>query len=105
MRVSIVPADGFVSVDGEGYIGLDLSFMGSDIHALQWHDTEGEIERKDIRGRIVANESITDLTPYQPALDAWQVAKDLAPVLKEQELLHAQSVLEASASSTEEQPQ
>ena len=78
MRVTIIPEDGFVSVDGEGYIGLDLSFMDSDIHALQWYEIEGEIERADARGRIVANETITDLTPYQPALDAWQAAKDAA---------------------------
>jgi hypothetical protein len=75
MRVTIIPSDGFVSVDNEGYSDLDLSFMDSDIHALQWYDTDGEIERQDNRGRIVANEEITDLTPYQPALDAWQAAK------------------------------
>nr|MCH9834597.1 hypothetical protein [bacterium] len=75
------PVDGFVSVDGEGYSGLDLSFMASDVHALQWYETEGEIERKDIRGRIISNEAITDLTPYQPALDAWQVAKNAAAVV------------------------
>ncbi len=78
MRVTIIPADGFVSVDGEGYSELDLTFMDADIHALQWYETEGEIERRDSRGRITANEDITDLTPYQPALDAWQVAKDAA---------------------------
>lgn len=75
MRVTIIPADGFVSVNGEGYGRLDLSFMGADIHALQWYGTDGEIERRDGRGRIVANEEFADLTPYQPALDAWQVAK------------------------------
>ena len=75
MRVTIIPADKFVSVDGEGYHGLDLSFMDADIHALQWYETEGDIERADSRGRITANEEITDLTPYQPALDAWAVAK------------------------------
>ena len=78
MRVTIIPADGFVSVDGEGYSELDLSFIDADIHALQWYETEGEIERKDNRGRIVSNEDIEDLTPYQPALDAWKVAKDAA---------------------------
>ena len=80
MRVTIIPEDGFVSVDGEGYSELDLSFMAADIHALQWYENEGEIERQDSRGRIVANEEITDLMPYQPALDAWQAAKDAAAV-------------------------
>ncbi len=78
MRVTIIPADGFVSVDGKGYSGLDLSFMDTDIHALQWYNTDGEIERCDSRGRIVANEEITNLSPYQSALDAWQVANNAA---------------------------
>jgi len=78
MRVTIIPVDGFVSVDGEGYSELDLSFMASDIHALQWYETDGELEIKDARGRVVENRPIDSLEPYQPALDAWQVAKDAA---------------------------
>jgi len=78
MRITIIPADGFVSVDGVGFVGLNLSFMSSNIHALQWYDTDGEIERKDSRGRVVSNETITDITPYQSAIDAWQAAKDAA---------------------------
>jgi hypothetical protein len=76
MRVTIIPEDGFVSVDGEGYHDLNLSFMDANIHALQWYGTEGELERHDERGRIIANEDFSDLTPYQPALDAWNVAKE-----------------------------
>jgi hypothetical protein len=76
MRVTIIPEDGFVSVDGEGFTKLDLSFMDKDIHAVQWFDTEGEVERKNSRGAIIANETITSITPFQKALDAWQAAKD-----------------------------
>ena len=78
MRVTSIPGDSFVSVDGEGYGDLDLSFMDSDIHALQWYDTEGELEIQDARGRIVENREIDSLGPYQPALDAWQTAKELS---------------------------
>ena len=78
MRVTIIPIDGFVSVDGEGYSGLDLSFMASDIHALQWYETDGELEIQDARGRVIENRPIDSLEPYQPALDVWQVAKDAA---------------------------
>jgi hypothetical protein len=78
MRVTIIPTDGFVSIDGEGYNNIDLSFMDANIHALQWYTTDGEIERKNSRGQIVTNEEITDLTPYQPALDAWQTIKELS---------------------------
>lgn len=76
MRVIIIPEDGFVSIDGEGTNGLDLAFMDQSIHAVQWDETDGEVEYKDAKGRATHNEYIADLTPYQPALDAWQAAKD-----------------------------
>ena len=78
MRLTIIRADGFVSVDAEGYKELDLSFIDPSIHAVQWYDTEGEIERKDSRGRMIANEVITSIEQFQPALDAWAVAKQVA---------------------------
>ncbi len=77
MRITIIPEDGFVSVDGEGYSDLDLSFMASDTHALQWYETEGELEIQDARGRVVENRLIDSLEPYQPALDAWRVAREV----------------------------
>jgi hypothetical protein len=83
MRVTIIPVDGFVSVDGEGYSQLDLSFMAADIHALQWYETEGELEIQDARGRVIENRPIDSLEPYQPALDAWQAAKDAAEAAAE----------------------
>jgi len=91
MRVTIIPEDGFVSVDGEGYSNLDLSFIPSDVHALQWYDTDGDLERKDNRGRIITNEEITDLTPYQPALDEWQAAKEAAELAA----VHTQEFIDA----------
>jgi methylaspartate ammonia-lyase len=75
MRVTIIPADGFVSVDGEGYSEIDLSFIDSDIHAVQWYDIEGEIERKGAKGRIVSNEELNTFDDYQAAVDAWAVRK------------------------------
>jgi hypothetical protein len=76
MRLIIVPADGFVSVDGVGFGGLDLSFMEASVHAVQWYETHGEIEVKDpVTGRMVANEVITSVDAFQPAIDVWQTAK------------------------------
>lgn len=75
MRATIIPVDGVVVVDGEGYGGLDLSFMDATINAIQWYGEDGEIERKDERGKMIANEPITDISPYQPAFDAWSEAK------------------------------
>ena len=78
MRVTIIPDDGFVSVDGEGFLDIDLSSMPANIHAVQWYHTEGEVEYRDARGRATHNEAITELTPYQPVLELWRRAKDAA---------------------------
>jgi hypothetical protein len=79
MRLTIIPIDGSVSVDGVGFGGLDLSFMDASVHAVQWYETHGEIERKDpITGRMVANEVITSIDAFQPAIDVWQAAKTAA---------------------------
>jgi len=79
MRVTIIPIDGSVSVDGVGFGGLDLSFMDASVHAVQWYETHGEIEVKDpTTGRMVANEVITSIDAFQPVLDAWQAAKTAA---------------------------
>jgi len=76
MRVTIVPIDGVVNVDGKGFGGLNLSFMDASVHAVQWYETHGEIEVKDpVTGRMVANEVITSIDAFQPAIDVWQAAK------------------------------
>ncbi len=77
MRVTIIPADGFVSIDGQGFNNLDLSFMDPSIHAIQWYGTDGELERKDNRGKIIANEAVFDISPYQAAVDAWNAKKEM----------------------------
>jgi hypothetical protein len=78
MRVTIVLTDdSSVSVDGEGFGGLDLSFMDPAIHAIQWYDTRGVVEYKDLAtGNIVTNQEITDFTPYQQAITVWQAEKE-----------------------------
>jgi len=78
MRVTIIPTDGIVSIDGESYGGLDLSFIAQSVHAVQWYDTYGEIEHKDGRGRMIANVEIDSIEQFQPALDLWQAAKTAA---------------------------
>ena len=77
MRVTIIPEGGVVSVDGVIFGWLDLSFMDASVHAVQWYETHGEIEVKDpITGRMVANEVITSIDAFQPAVALWQEAKD-----------------------------
>lgn len=76
MRVTIIPIDGFVAIDGVGFSGLDLSFTDASVHAVQWYDTHGEVEVKNpVTNRMISNEVITSFDAFQPALDVWQAAK------------------------------
>ena len=76
MRLTIIPIDGSVSVDGKGFGGLDLSFMDGSVHAVQWYETHGEIEVKDpVTGRMIENRVINSIDAFQPAIDVWQAAK------------------------------
>jgi len=70
MRLTIIPSDHIVYIDGVYKCPIDLSFM-SGIHAVQWYDTWGEIERVDPETRCPSNERITSIEQFQPAIDAW----------------------------------
>jgi hypothetical protein len=56
MRVTIIPDDKLVVVNGEPVEGVNMSSMPSEIHAVQWYEDHGEIEFRDRR----ANEQFTD---------------------------------------------
>ena len=91
MRVSIIKDDGTVVKDGVAYTDLDLSALSSEFHALQWYDTKGDVESKDADGNPV-NTAITDLSPYQWCVDAWQAAYNA-----EQAAIAAAAAAEAEA--------
>ena len=79
MRLTIIPVDGFVSVDNVSkYQPLDLSTCGipTDVHALQWYDTKGWIEFSDDGDLFTpkpANEMISKLPAWANAcVKVWQ---------------------------------
>ena len=74
MKLSIIPSDGAVYKDGVSYSGLDLSSAPTNVHALQWYGTEGEIE---FNGRPKPqNEMITSLPAWAiTASTKWDEAK------------------------------
>jgi hypothetical protein len=75
-RITVIKSDGFVAIDGEGYLKCDVSFLDDTVHAIQWYNTDGEIERKDARGRMVANDAITSLEPFESQIRAaWNAKK------------------------------
>lgn len=83
MKLTIIADDKAVGVDGVFFESLDLSQLEPSIHAVQWYGEYGEVEYKTVFADGViskpANQIITDVTPYQFAVDAWNAAKDAAP--------------------------
>ena len=76
MKLSIIPSDGTVVKDNYAYTELDLTSANipSDVHALQWKETQGHIEFVD---NVQAPEEITELPTWANAcLDKWQEAED-----------------------------
>jgi len=71
MRLTIIPSDSFVAVDGDSsHRPLDLSTCGipQNVHALQWYEIEGEIEFIDNPDRTKPqNEVITALPTWAEA--------------------------------------
>jgi hypothetical protein len=80
MQLTIIPVDGAVYVDGVSFVGLDLSFVPTDIHALQWYDSYGEVEfkRSFIDGKLIhpENQIISELPSWaNDAKAVWDSAK------------------------------
>lgn len=78
MRVTIIKKDGFVSVDGVGFAGLDLSFLPETVHAVQWYGTVGEVEMCEFhpyKTLMAPSLTIYVLDDYQQCLDLWNSAK------------------------------
>lgn len=80
MRVTIVTDDDMVLVNGVP-CPVDCSALRNSVHAVQWYDTYGEEEyyttfdpETKLYGRA-PNATITDFTPYQIYVDAWQVER------------------------------
>lgn len=96
MKLSIIPIDNAVCKDGVCYISVSLNDTPSNVHALQWKDTQGWIEYND--GKI--NESISTLPSWaENALTAWQKLaepKPHVPYTAEENKTVARSRLEAT---------
>ena len=87
MRVTIIPSDKWIRKDNLSAHLSEWNFDDSDIHAIQWYDTEGEIE---YNGRPPRNEVITDesiLQPYVDALDEYLILVELEKTKQSQEVI------------------
>jgi hypothetical protein len=75
MRVTIVSCGSKVLVDGLVRT-IDMTGIDPQIHAIQWHDTLGEIEfvYDFFTNSQRPNVRFTDLSPYQVFIDRWTAA-------------------------------
>jgi hypothetical protein len=86
MRLTIIPADKFISIDNVGYYNVVIPAIAENIHAVQWYGTYGIVEIKDVStGRMVNNIEITDISEFNFAIEAWQAASIAAQELIVQE--------------------
>lgn len=103
MRVTIIIEDQFVSVDGEGYHGVDLSFIPSGVHALQWYGAHGALEYTDELGVAVETVDLTTLDGYALAIERWQQRKEEVEAEKTaKEEAEARALAEAEAAKQAE---
>jgi hypothetical protein len=78
MRLTIIPSDGMVLVDGRA-CKLDLTGYSQldGLRAVQWDEDLGHIEfdnRRATPADYKHNENITDIDAYQDIVAAWQAA-------------------------------
>ena len=94
MRATIIPSDSFCSVNGVGFMGLDMSSIPPEVHAIQWYGTWGEEEHMNLETRqMLPNVRITSLDAYSTVLAEYQVLFDTQQQAQ-QELEAEQTIIE-----------
>jgi len=85
MRLTIIPSDNSVYMNGIGYSDLDMTWIpeidGKKIHAVQWLDHEGEIEFVGPH----QNQRIVDLGEFEKAITLWNDRKAEEDFLRQQQ--------------------
>jgi hypothetical protein len=94
MRATIIPADTFCSVDGVGFVGVDMTSVGPAIHAVQWYGAYGEVEVQDpVTGKMVGNNEIISLDEYQAVMDSYWAIRN-AEEAAQQAAIDEQTIIE-----------
>lgn len=93
MRLTIIPCDKAVYIDGLSYLGIDMTWIpeieGKEVHAVQWYNGEGEVE---FVGNF-ENLKITKLGVFKKAVELWNKKKEEDEKLEQQRLEKEQKVL------------
>ena len=93
MRLSIIPCDKSVYIDGVSYLDVDMTWVpkieGKEIHAVQWFNDEGEVE---FVGNF-ENLKIKKLGVFEKAIKLWNAKKAEDDKLKQQQLEEEERLL------------
>lgn len=86
MKITIIPSDGAVYIDGYCLSNLDLIQVPTNVHAFQWNGTKGFIEFVEDNNFCKPPNQILDELPdwVASALQKWQEAKILEDLVIEQ---------------------
>jgi hypothetical protein len=118
MRLTIIPGDKYIAIDNNGLLDIqqDLNWIPSNVHALQWYDTWGEVEYNDetpnerIENLGIFEQAVADFNNekkiLQDELDAIEAARDYweeLRVLRNQRLSDCDWTQMSDVSFTEEQ--
>lgn len=86
MRLTIIPSDNTVYIDGVGYSNIDLTWIpnidGKKVHAVQWVDDEGEIEFVGPHQNL----KIGELDIFEKSIDLWNEKKEEEDAFIKQQL-------------------
>jgi hypothetical protein len=93
MRLSIIPCDNSVYIDGVSYLNIDMTWVpkmeGKEIHAVQWFGNEGEVE---FVGNF-QNLKIKKLGVFEKAIKLWNDKKLEVEKLEQQRLEEEERLL------------
>jgi hypothetical protein len=66
MKITIIPSDKTIIIDNQPLLDIqqDISWIPSDVNAVQWYDTWGEVEYTDTRDNL----RIEELGIYEQAI-------------------------------------
>lgn len=82
MRVTIIVEENRVNVEGFSETVDCSALYTSGVHVIQWYGAQGEVEYWNPPGQITgikAPQAITDFSPYQKYVDAWEVEAQKIP--------------------------
>jgi len=73
MRLTIIPADKYIAINNQSIIDIqqDFSWVPSNVHAVQWYNTYGEVEYQD----GTPNQKIEELGIYEQAITTFNTEK------------------------------